>query len=63
MVADDYVAMQALVAAGFGVALVPDLAIRAHRDPRVVTRTLVDWPRGTSRWRSGRTCSAWSRCG
>ena len=44
MVADDYVAMQALVAAGFGVALVPDLAIRAHRDPRVVTRTLVDWP-------------------
>ena len=45
MVADDYVAMQALVAAGFGVALVPDLAMRAHRDPRVVSRTLVGWPR------------------
>jgi DNA-binding transcriptional LysR family regulator len=44
MIADDYVAMQALVAAGFGVALVPDLAVRAHRDPRIVTRTLVDWP-------------------
>jgi DNA-binding transcriptional LysR family regulator len=47
MIADDYVAMQALVAAGFGVALVPDLALRAHRDPRIVTRTLVDWPRRT----------------
>jgi DNA-binding transcriptional LysR family regulator len=44
MVADDYVAMQALVAAGFGVALVPDLAMRAHRDPRVVSRRLLDWP-------------------
>lgn len=43
-VADDYVAVQALVAAGFGVALVPDLAMRAHRDPRVVSRWLVDWP-------------------
>ena len=43
--ADDYVAMQSLVASGFGVALVPDLALRAHRDPRIVTRTLVDWPR------------------
>ena len=42
---DDYVAMQALVAAGFGVALVPDLAMRAHRDPRIVTRTLIGWPR------------------
>jgi DNA-binding transcriptional LysR family regulator len=42
---DDYVAMQALVAAGFGVALVPDLAMRAHRDPRIVTRTLAGWPR------------------
>ena len=42
---DDYVAMQALVAAGFGLALVPDLAMRAHRDPRIVTRTLEGWPR------------------
>lgn len=42
--ADDYVAMQALVASGFGVAFVPDLALRAHRDPRVVTRSLIDWP-------------------
>lgn len=42
---DDYVAMQALVAAGFGVALVPDLAMRAHRDPRIVTRSLAGWPR------------------
>ncbi len=42
--ADDYVAMQALVASGFGVAFVPDLALRAHRDPRVVSRSLVDWP-------------------
>jgi DNA-binding transcriptional LysR family regulator len=45
MMADDYVAMQSLVASGFGVALVPDLALRAHRDPRIVTRTLVNWPR------------------
>jgi len=45
MMVDDYVAMQALVAAGFGVALVPDLAMRAHRDPRIVTRTLAGWPR------------------
>jgi DNA-binding transcriptional LysR family regulator len=44
MMADDYVAMQSLVASGFGVALVPDLALRAHRDPRIVARTLVDWP-------------------
>jgi molybdate transport repressor ModE-like protein len=45
MMVDDYVAMQALVAAGFGLALVPDLAMRAHRDPRIVTRTLAGWPR------------------
>ncbi|UQX89049.1 LysR substrate-binding domain-containing protein [Jatrophihabitans telluris] len=44
MVADDYVVMQALVAAGFGIALVPDLALRAHRDPRIVSRMLIDWP-------------------
>ncbi|MCK7637890.1 LysR family transcriptional regulator [Corynebacterium sp. P7202] len=32
---DDYVAVQALVAAGHGVALLPDLALAAHRDPGV----------------------------
>jgi DNA-binding transcriptional LysR family regulator len=32
------------VASGCGVALVPDLARRAQRDPRIVARTLVDWP-------------------
>ncbi len=44
LVADDYVAMQAFVAYGLGVALVPELALRAHQDERVVARTLVDWP-------------------
>jgi DNA-binding transcriptional LysR family regulator len=43
-VADDYVTMQALVAYGFGVALVPNLALTVHRDQRVVPRTLRDWP-------------------
>jgi DNA-binding transcriptional LysR family regulator len=37
---DDYVAVQALVAAGAGVSLLPALALRAHRDPRVVTHAL-----------------------
>lgn len=37
---DDYVAVQALVAAGVGVSLLPDLALRAHRDPRVAVRPL-----------------------
>ncbi|GIG62110.1 LysR family transcriptional regulator [Longispora fulva] len=32
---DDYVAVQALVAAGLGVATLPGLALAAHRDPRV----------------------------
>ncbi|MEZ2122197.1 LysR family transcriptional regulator [Corynebacterium sp. CCM 9203] len=32
---DDYVAVQALVAAGHGVALLPDLALAAHRHPGV----------------------------
>lgn len=32
---DDYVAVQALVAAGFGVSVLPGLALQAHRDPRV----------------------------
>ncbi len=32
---DDYVAVQALVAAGVGVSLLPSLALRAHRNPGV----------------------------
>lgn len=34
---DDYVAVQALVAAGAGVSLLPDLALRAHRGAGIVT--------------------------
>ncbi|MCK0115411.1 DNA-binding transcriptional LysR family regulator [Isoptericola sp. CG 20/1183] len=34
---DDYVAVQALVAAGAGVSLLPGLALRAHRNPQVAT--------------------------
>ncbi len=37
---DDYVAVQALVAAGTGVSLLPALAVRAHRHPGVVTQPL-----------------------
>ncbi|WP_435735935.1 LysR substrate-binding domain-containing protein [Cellulosimicrobium sp. PMB13] len=37
---DDYVAVQSLVAAGVGVSVLPALALRAHRNPRVVTRAL-----------------------
>lgn len=44
LVADDYVTMQSLVAHGFGVALVPQLALTAHRDARIVPRTLRGWP-------------------
>lgn len=44
VVADDYVTMQAWVAYEHGVALVPDLALRAHRDERVVARTFAGWP-------------------
>ncbi len=44
IVADDYVAMQALVAYRLGVALLPRLALRAHHDERVVSRPLYDWP-------------------
>ncbi len=44
MVADDYVAMQALVAHGLGVAVLPRLALEAHRDERVVARPVHDWP-------------------
>lgn len=43
-VADDYVTMQSLVAHGFGVALVPNMALIVHRDARIVPRTLRDWP-------------------
>jgi len=43
-VADDYVTMQSLVAHGLGVALVPNLALTARRDNRIVPRTLRDWP-------------------
>jgi molybdate transport repressor ModE-like protein len=44
MVADDYVAMQALVAHRLGVALLPRLALAAHGDERVVSRPVRDWP-------------------
>lgn len=44
MVADDYVAMQALVAHRLGVALLPRLALVAHRDERVVFRQARGWP-------------------
>ncbi|WP_454729278.1 LysR family transcriptional regulator [Cellulosimicrobium protaetiae] len=37
---DDYVAVQSLVASGVGVSLLPALALRAHRDPRVDVRAL-----------------------
>ncbi|WP_277210368.1 LysR family transcriptional regulator [Isoptericola croceus] len=37
---DDYVAVQALVAAGAGVSLLPGLALRAHRNPRVAVTAL-----------------------
>jgi DNA-binding transcriptional LysR family regulator len=45
MVADDYVAMQALVGHGLGIALIPALALAAHRDERTVARSLRGWPR------------------
>jgi DNA-binding transcriptional LysR family regulator len=37
---DDYVAAQALVAAGLGMTVLPDLALRAYRHPGVRTRQL-----------------------
>lgn len=43
-VTDDYVAMQAFAAAGLGLTLLPELAVRAHRHHSLVTRTLRDWP-------------------
>ncbi len=44
MVADDYVAMQALVAHRLGVAVLPRLALLAHRDERVISRPVRGWP-------------------
>lgn len=43
-VADDYVAMQSFAAAGLGLTLLPELAIRAHRHHSLVARTLRGWP-------------------
>jgi molybdate transport repressor ModE-like protein len=42
---DDYVAVQSLVAAGLGVALVPDLVLSAARHPQVAVRRLRPAPR------------------
>jgi DNA-binding transcriptional LysR family regulator len=42
---DDMVVMQALVAAGLGVATIPGLALRAHRVKDIVTRKLPGSPR------------------
>jgi DNA-binding transcriptional LysR family regulator len=44
-VSDDMVVMQALVAAGMGVATLPGLALQAHRSPGVHTTELPDAPR------------------
>lgn len=43
-VADDYVSMQAFVARGLGVAIVPGLALSAYTHPGVVARPLRGWP-------------------
>ena len=43
-VADDYVAIQALVAHRLGVAVLPRLSLLAHRDERVVFRPVRGWP-------------------
>jgi DNA-binding transcriptional LysR family regulator len=45
---DDYVAVQALVAAGLGVTILPDLALRAHRSPSVSTTRLAGGERRVS---------------
>lgn len=44
-VSDDMVVMQALVAAGMGVTILPGLALRAHRSPDVHTTELPGSPR------------------
>lgn len=43
-VADDFVLMQSLVARGLGVAIVPGLALAAHRDTRTVARRIAGLP-------------------
>ncbi|MFG2045203.1 LysR family transcriptional regulator [Dactylosporangium sp. NPDC048998] len=45
---DDYVAVQALVAAGLGVTILPDLALRAHRSDAVATTPLTGGERRVS---------------
>jgi DNA-binding transcriptional LysR family regulator len=50
---DDYVAAQALVAAGLGMTVLPDLALRAYRRPGVRTRQLVDTERSVMLARYG----------
>ncbi|NUT42796.1 MAG: LysR family transcriptional regulator, partial [Thermoactinospora sp.] len=42
---DDIVAVQALVAAGMGLTLLPGLALRAHRHPEVEVTEVPDSPR------------------
>jgi DNA-binding transcriptional LysR family regulator len=44
-VSDDMVVVQALVAAGIGVATLPGLALRAHRLPDVHTTEIIGFPR------------------
>lgn len=44
VVPDDYVAMQARVAFGHGVSLLPELALRAHQNSRLVSRSLAGTP-------------------
>lgn len=44
MVADDFVAMQSLVAKGVGIALLPGLALTAHQHDDVVANVLPVWP-------------------
>jgi DNA-binding transcriptional LysR family regulator len=47
-ITDDYVAVQALVAAGLGVTILPELALRAHRSPAVSTTLLSGGERRVS---------------
>lgn len=51
---DDYVAAQALVAAGLGMTVLPDLALRAYRHPEVRTRQLAGTGRSVLLARYGR---------
>ncbi len=52
---DDYVATQALVAAGLGITMLPDLALRAYRHPGVRTRRLTGTTRQVLLARYGRS--------